>query len=244
MATSTNVDFFKKNCKNGNTTYATNTWYKNYVRWAELNGKRVDIQNVEKTELNKILEVYFAENKRIDGKQYEPSSLANMLAGLDRLLKENGCDVSITKDFAFQGSRDVLEGKAKFLIEELGMGKKPNVADSFSPAEEEKLWESGQLGTHNTKALMAIMHMNLTQHLGLRGRQEHHSMKITDFKFGVDDFGNRFVTFAEGVTKTRGKALTKKERKEKPKMFETRVPGKYIYYFLGNIDSKKSRTLI
>ena len=61
-------------------------------------------------------------------------------------------------------------------------------------------------------------------------------MKLGDFSFDVDDYGNRYVTFAEGVTKTRGKALHKKERKEKPKMFETRVPGK-IFLFLKDLIS-------
>ena len=77
MATS-EVNFFKKNSKNQNTTHATNSWYNNYLRWAEKKGVRRDIENVEKTELNGILEIYFAESIRVDGKQYEPSSLANM----------------------------------------------------------------------------------------------------------------------------------------------------------------------
>ena len=69
------------------------------------------------------MEQYFAESIRVDGKQYEPSSLANMQAGIDRYLKENGCEFSIMKDIAFQGSKDVLEGRAKYLREELGMGR-------------------------------------------------------------------------------------------------------------------------
>ena len=54
------VDFYKKNSKNECTTRATNGWYNNYVRWAEKNGRPSNIQNVEKSELNGILEVYFA----------------------------------------------------------------------------------------------------------------------------------------------------------------------------------------
>ena len=188
---------------------------------------------MEKVELNRLLETYFAASKRLDGKQFEPSSLANMQAGIHRHLKENGCTFSIMKDIEFLGSRDVLEGRAKYLIEELGMGRKPNAADNVSPEEEEKLWESGELGAHTARTLVQTMHMNLTQHLGLRGRQEHHSMKITDFSFKVDDNGNRYVTFAEGVTKTRGNALRRKERAAKPAMFETRVPGKIFSGFSG-----------
>ena len=49
-----------------------------------------------------------------------------MQAGIDRYLKENGCNFSILKDLEFKGCRDVLEGRAKYLREEFGMGKKPN----------------------------------------------------------------------------------------------------------------------
>ena len=157
-----------------------------------------------------------------------------MQAGVDRYLKENGCDFFIGKDIAFQESRDMLQRRAKYLRKELGIGNNIHAVDNFSPEKEgeEQLWKSGQLGTHNAHALVATMYMNLTQHLGLRGRQEHHSMKITDFTFGVDDCGNRYVTFAESVTKTLGRALHKNVWKKKPKIYQTRVPGRCpIYVF-------------
>ena len=222
----TSVNFFKENAKNKNTTAATNSWYKNFVRWANGAGKPTNIENMEKTDLNKLLELYFAETVRLDNKQFEPSSLGNMQAGIDRYLREKGCTFSIIKDIEFSGSRNVLEGRGKYLREQLGMGRKPNAADSFSRDEENKLWESGQLGSHSGEALVNTMHMLLTKHLGLRGRQEHHSMRVEEFAFKVDDEGNRYVTFAEGITKTRGGGVRKKFRKVIPKMFETRVPGR------------------
>ena len=42
----------------------------------------------------------------------------------------------------------------------------------------------------------------LTQHFGLRGRQEHHQIKVEDFTLQRDDDGNEFLTFAEGPNKT------------------------------------------
>ena len=80
----------------------------------------------------------------------------------------------------------------------------------------------------------------MTQHFGLRGRQEHHQMKVEDFllerdddaikmkqivstqwKILEDDDGNSFLTFAEGLTKTRQGGLNVKPRLVKPKMFAT-----------------------
>ena len=121
------------------------------------------------------------------------------------------------------------------------MGRKPNAADSFSPQDEEELWKSGQFGVHSAQALTNTMFMNLTQHFGLRGRQEHHVMKLSDFEFKVDEYGNQYVMFKEGITtKTRGSALHKKDRKSQPKMFETRVPGKILFI---DIDGPKKKSI-
>ena len=61
----------------------------------------------------------------------------------------------------------------------------------------------------------------LTEHFGLRGRQEHHQMKVEDFTLQRDDDGNVFLTFAEGPTKTRQGRLRAKTRLVTPKMFAT-----------------------
>ena len=46
----------------------------------------------------------------------------------------------------------------------------------------------------------------LTQHFGLRGRQEPHQMKVEDFTLQPerDDDGNEFLTFAEGLRRDGG----------------------------------------
>ena len=219
------VDFFKHNNKNKNTTSATNTWFRHYERWATETNRPSNLLSMEKLELNAVLESYFAEAVRKDGKQYEPTSLGAMQAGIDRYLRENGSTFLILKDVEFSGSRNVIEGRAKYL-RELGMGKKPNAADSFTKDEESVLWNCGALGSHSAQALVNTIHMLLTKHLGLRGRQEHHLMKVEDFVYKLDDSGDRYITFKEGVTKTRQGGTRVKQRKVVPKMFETREPGR------------------
>ena len=61
----------------------------------------------------------------------------------------------------------------------------------------------------------------LKGHFGLRGRQEHHQMKVEDVTLQRDDDGNVFLTFAEGPTKTRQGRLRAKTRLVTPKMFAT-----------------------
>ena len=58
--------------------------------------------------------------------------------------------------------------------------------------EDEVLWQNGQLGGGTPGALLNTMWWLLTQHFGLRGRQEHNQMKVKDFTLRRDDEGNEF----------------------------------------------------
>ena len=59
--------------------------------------------------------------------------------------------------------------------------KNKNKLSALTNEEGETLWKSGQLGSVNPRALINTMWWLLTQHFGLRGRQEHHNMKVEDF---------------------------------------------------------------
>ena len=135
-----------------------------------------------------------------------------------RYLKSKAYPKSIIRDREFLNSRKVLEGKARKLREQ-GKGKRPNRSRSLTKEEEEVLWQNGQLGGGTPGALLNTMWWLLTQHFGLRGRQEHHQMKVEDFTLQRDDEGNEFLTFAEGPTKSRKGGLSVKTRLVTPKMF-------------------------
>ena len=68
--------------------------------------------------MGKIMQQFYAEVKRKDGTDYEPSSLANMQAAIDRGLKEAGYMYSLLTSRHFLNSRNVLEGEARLLREQ------------------------------------------------------------------------------------------------------------------------------
>ena len=77
-----------------------------------------------------------------------------------------------------------------------------------------------------------------TLHFGLRGRQEYHSLAVSDIHFKKDDFDNEFVMFIEGITKTRQSGLHEKHRLIQPKMFSTdtsRCPVNIFKRYLSNV---------
>ena len=106
----------------------------------------------------------------------------------------------------------MLDGKAKQL-RLAGRGKRPNKARQVSEEEEEILWKSEKVGGKNPESLIQF---------GLRGRREHHGMRLEDFRIMKGDDGLEFVEFTEGPTKTRPGGLNAKPRQFQPKMFQTR----------------------
>ena len=134
-----------------------------------------------------------------------------MMASLDRHLKNKGYTLSIVRGREFNSSKQMLEGKAKQL-RLAGSGKRPNKAWQVSEEEEEILLNNGKLGGNNPESLIRTMWWLLTQHFGLRGRQEHRGMRLEDFRIMKCDDGLEFVEFAEGPTKTRPEGLSGKPR--------------------------------
>ena len=231
----TEIENLKAASSNKNTTKSATNWLNVFINWAKENGKSEEMITYEPDELNKTLEVFYAEVRKSNGCEYEPDSLKVMQAAFERYLKDNSYPLSLMKDNQFLSSRKVLEGKARQLREK-GMGKRPNKAQSLTQPEEEILWQSKQLGGDSPRSLLNTMWWLLSQHFGLRGRQEHHEMKVEDFIFQRDDNGIEFITFAEGLTKTRQGGLRVKPRAVLPKMFATgmsRCPVNFMKKYLA-----------
>ena len=167
-----------------------------------------------------MLERFYAEVKNKHGDDYEPDSLKVMLTALGRDLKEKGYKLSIIRDREFSSSKQVLKGKVKQL-RKAGLGKRPNKARQVSAEEEEILWKTGKFGRQSPEALIQTMWWLLTQHFGLRGRQEHHGMRLNDFRILKGDDDLEFVKYAKGPTKTRQAGLNAKSRSFRPRMFQT-----------------------
>ena len=209
--------------RNSNTDTSTKTWVNTFSAWAKERGKPEDILYYTPEVLNEALCQFYAEIRKKDGTEYEPDCLRVMRSGLDRYLKENKYPKSLLKDDLFKECNTVLEGKARELRDN-GKGNRPNRALALTKQEEEILWDCGQLGAGTPRAMLNTLWLYLTQHFGLRGRQEHYPMMITDFVTGFDDEGNEYFTFSERRTKTRNEGLKPKAGQKKPKMFATSGP--------------------
>ena len=214
------IHLLKTKAENENTQKSTASWLSVWQEWALCRNYHVKMENYPPEELNKTLEKFYAEVRTKTGDEYEPESLKVMQAALDRYLREKKYPYSIIRDDKFEESKKVLEGKARELRKE-GRGKRPNAAKPLTLQEEEMLWQEGKLGNSSPQILTNTMWWLLTQHFGLRGRQEHHTMAVEDFSFGEDDNGHEYITFHESPTKTRQGGLHITRRQQLPKMFAT-----------------------
>lgn len=220
VANENTIQELKNSSKNENTQKSTSFWFSVWQKWCSEKGINDKIQEYEPANLNNLLEIFYAEVKNKNGEDYEPESLKVMMTSLDRYLKDKGYDASIIRDRVFHSSKQVLEGKAKQLRQS-GRGKRPNKARQVSQEEEEILWMNESLGSKTPESLIQTMWWLLTQHFGMRGRQEHHSMRMEDFRITKGDDGIEYVEFEEGPTKTRQSGLSSKPRQFIPRMFQT-----------------------
>ena len=139
------IEEYKQKSKNANTTKTTTQWMRVFCQLAQKRDHPKNIEVLAPDALDSILQHFFAEINKKDGKDYKPSSLAAMQSSIGRYLFESNYEYSILNSRFFKGSRDVLEGKAR-LLRQKGLGKKPNKTNSLKRQEEDILWECGQPG--------------------------------------------------------------------------------------------------
>ena len=101
------IEELKVKAKNTNTTKSACQWLRVYISWAKLRNKEQEIERLEPSRFEEILQQFYAEVKRKDGTDYKPSSLANMQAALDRRLREAGYMHSLLTSRYFLNSRNI-----------------------------------------------------------------------------------------------------------------------------------------
>ena len=74
----------KEKSKNENTKKATMNWMRVFQSWAGNRRQEKNIETMEPTKLDEILSLFYAEVRKVNGKEYEPQSLSVMQAAIDR----------------------------------------------------------------------------------------------------------------------------------------------------------------
>ena len=128
--------------------------------------------------------------------------------------------VLLVSDRVFNKSIKTLDAKATYLRQQ-GKVKRKNRAQPLSSAEEEALWTNGQMGDHSGRALTNANFKWLSEHMGMKSRQEHYDAHVEDFEVCSHEDGSESIKFYENPTKTRGGGLRVKPRKTDQEMWST-----------------------
>ena len=128
------------------------------------------------------LAAFVTEVCKADGGFYSPASLNSILAGLFRHMKEkfgpNTSNFLSKTDAQFCMFKNALDRQLRFLRES-GVGVERKRASIITSEDEEKLWTTGVLGTHNPTALLnAVFYLN-GKSFCLRGVSEHYNLRFS-----------------------------------------------------------------
>ena len=212
------INEFIQKQRNKNTLRKTACDVGLFQKFISSEGIRTDIEYIPRSTLDELLARFILSVRKINGSEFEPTSLRSILSSIDRYLNEKNYGASINFDRDFSKTRMTLKAKQKQL-KSLGKGSKNNAAQPLSDKDIQDLWENGQLGASSPESIINTMWLFTTMGFGLRGSQEHHSMCWGDIKLEKDEEGDEYLVFNERQTKTRQGDDTTDIRKIQPKLW-------------------------
>ena len=179
-----------------NTKKTTNWGFKVYTDWCTVRDISQPIEQMDITTMNTTLAKFVQETRRRDSKEYPATSLHNIVAAIQRHLRENGRpEISFFNENCpdFDMLRKSLDARMKQLTKK-GVGNIRKHAQPITPEMEEKLWQMGIFSRSTGEGLINIVFWYACKMFGLRGADEHRDLQKDQFIIGKDDNG-KFLRF-------------------------------------------------
>ena len=88
------------------------------------------------------------------------------------------------------------------------------------------------MGCNSSRSLIQAVWWNNCLYFSMRGREEHHSLKIEQCRLEIDENGRRYISCTESLPKTKNKGLNFKTRLISPKMYENKTERYPVTVFL------------
>ena len=174
-------------------TKKTTTWGVNVWReWTQCRRVSETIESMEETDINSHMARFVQEVRRKDGKDYPASSLNNLVAAIQRYLRENGrpeVNFYDQRNPAFDLLRKSLDARMKALTRG-GVGVMKRQAQPITPEMENTLWENGIFGCNTSRGLLNVVFWYSCKLFGLRAADEHKRLEPSQFICGDDENGD------------------------------------------------------
>ena len=148
---------------------------------------------------------FIREVKKLDGSDYPPNTLREMIVMIQMYLQSNGINWKLLDGYSFVGLRNVLDNTMKER-HAAGLGVRKS-SEIITPQIERKLLESGVIGLDDPQKLLNGVIYFLGIYLALRGVAEHNSLRRPgcdpQIKITTDSRGVKCLVYREDpLTKT------------------------------------------
>ena len=177
---------------------------------------------MDDNELNCWLARFISEVCSKNKSEYPPKTLYLIACGLLRHLRDNGIydkNILDEKDSRFKYFTNALDGRMKDLTYR-GIGLRIKQSDIFTEAEELFMWANDIFGNDSSEVLQYTLYFYNSKLFGLRGREEHHDLNVTDFCMGSDSDGRKFIEYTSRRRKNSNGGLRQRH-------FETKIIRHY-----------------
>ena len=173
----------------------------------EFNGETIpeDICELSNKDLNFWMQRFIAEIRREDGTDYPPNTLTQIVAGLQRHLRNRCSDRQFNffkdSDLEFAEFRKTLDGRMKYLTSQ-GIGVQKKRCDPVTEADEIKMWETGVFSDSTASGLSNAIFFYNGKTFGFRGMEQHKSCAAEQFEIGFDhEHNSKYIKYTPRVTK-------------------------------------------
>lgn len=215
-------------CKN--TVEGTKTSVRRLKKWyKDKYGKSVDMNTVTRQMAMEMLKDFFLEIRDTrpgkEGNEYEPVTLTTYRNGLRRYFLERKCPPAVENFDLADREFDVVNYGLVSKRNELkrkGKGNHPNVVESITEEQLERMWASGAIGVHAPRPLLRLQWWINTVMHGIRGRMAHHDLSIDDFRISRGPDGKIIIDHMKAGSK-RPRADDEKDNPRSKKKCKARV---------------------
>ena len=214
------IDKFIKDQQNQNTLRKTEHDMNLFQQFCHEQGQYAPLESLPAAQLDNLIGNFLSVVKKVDGSQYEPSTIRGFLSSIERHLRNLNYAHTINKNPSFPHTNRAIKAKMAFLKSE-GYGNKPNEAEELTDSDIDSLFACGQLGHETPQQIVNLLHLTFSMILGMRGGREQRQLSWGDISLSVDDDGDEYLEHKrERQTKTRTGHDPKNVRKFKPKAWE------------------------
>lgn len=160
---------------------------------------------MDREDINYALSRFIFEVKKLDGTDYPPSTVRQMVLLIQMYLNDHDKPYRLLSDIAFSKLQHCVDNLMKSRAEK-GLGLKKKQAKVLSREQENSLWEQGFLGSHDPKTLIDTMLYLIGLNFALRSGEEHRNLTWGQLTLHEED-GSEWLLYTEKISKTNRRGL-------------------------------------